>query len=158
MGEFMIIIERDGKQYALTEEEIQKVATELNRRAEAARLEKEQQRELELKKALEKKRKWANYQKTTAKTLPYPQNLLLGKVLDYEDGEKFLEGSEEYKNEIFAVLLQAMNGLPEKRRLALEYRFRDKKKRKECADLLGCKITQYEWMRDESIRHIRRYL
>lgn len=141
-------IVRDGITYELTDEELISAAAEV-----AARKEKEQQEAEEDRNR--KNREWNAFRNCEAKTLPYPENVLLSELYFWPEGEKFVTGTEAYKDDILRGLLWAIGTLPEENRLAIEYRFRDHMKYREAGALLNCTASKFSTIRNKSIRLLR---
>ena len=141
-------ITRDGKVYELTDEELTSAAEEL-----AAIRKKEQQAAEE--EQHHKNREWNAFRDCEAKTLPYPQNVLLSELYFLPEGELFLTGTDEYKEDILKGLLWAIGTLPEENRLAIEYRFRDHMKYREAGVLLNCTASKFSTIRSKSIKLLR---
>jgi len=140
---------RNGMAYELTEEEMLAASEELT----AIRNKKQAEKEEEWHR---KDREWDEFQKNEAKLLPYPINILLSQLLDWREGTAFLNGTNDYKNDIIKGLLWAISTLPEQNRLAVEYWYRDKVKLREGGDLLGCRADQFRNHRDYGVRQLRK--
>lgn len=139
---------RDGITYELTDEELIAATEEM-----AARKKKEQQEAEE--ERSRKCREWNDFRHYEAKALPYPQNLLLSELFFWPEGEKFVTGTESYREDILRGLLWAIETLPEECRLAIEYRYRDEMKYREAGALLNCTATKFSTIRNKSIRLLR---
>lgn len=144
----MIII-RQGKEYELSLEELQTAW------AEFAEIKRKQIEEEEAERC-RKDREWVRFQRGVAKELDYPINVLLSALYDRRDGQKFIEGSAEYKDDIIKGLLWAIDKLPDDNRCAIEYWYRDQMKYKEGAAVLGCTTRQFGQFRDKGIRLLYR--
>ena len=140
---------RDGITYELSEEEMIAASEELI----AIRNKKQAEKEEEWHR---KDREWDEFQDREAKLLPYPINLLLSQLLDWREGTAFLNGTQDYKDDITKGLLWAISTLPEQNRLAVEYWYRDKVKLREGGALLGCRADQFRNHRDYGIRQLRK--
>lgn len=106
--------------------------------------------------------KWWQFKEEIAPSLPYPQNLLLVRLFPadffYREADNFLNVmSDEERADVIAGIEWALQTLPTKMRLAIEYYYRDHLRPKDGGKLLNCtgrEFTSFRKRGEQRIQYI----